>query len=163
SYARQPLCAHRAQRTMQHGMLAALRSDAYRQAALWYFLYGVVYLVGAVLALTPRRMVPFWGIPWWAFYVVGALLVVTLPVLVWRGYKGSTRIRHRGPTAKALSVCWRQGRLMSGAVVAGDAATDAANRASFVYNWFFLLVAVVAAIMLLRAGWGREPQQRRAR
>ena len=42
-------------------------------------------IVGAVVALTPERQVSWLGIvPWWAFYAVGLVLLLLLPVLIWR-------------------------------------------------------------------------------
>ena len=66
--------------------------DPYALAAVVYLAYGLVYLGGAVAALTPERQVTFFGfVPWWAFYVVGLGLVMTLPALVWRRFKWLTR------------------------------------------------------------------------
>jgi hypothetical protein len=83
-------------------------------------------------------------------------------VLVWRQYKWLTRIVAFGPAGKALSLCWRQGRLMSGAAAATDAAGEAANRLSLGYDWFFLGVAIVTAVMLFWAGWGQQRDWRAA-
>ncbi len=124
------------------------RRDPYRLAAVCYFLYGVVYLVGACIWLTPERMVTFFGfVPWWAFYVAGGLMVLALPLLVWRRFKWLTRVIALGPAGKALALCWRQGRGPS------DLSRDPA---SFVYDWFFLGVAILAAVLLFRAGWGNQ-------
>ncbi len=139
-------------------MRRLLRIDPYHLAAGFYFFYGLCYLGGAIVALTPQRMGTFFGfVPWWAFYVAGGIMVVLLPLLVSRRYRWFTRIIAFGPAAKALTLCWRQGRLL-GAAPAADVATDAANRASLAYDWFFLIVAVIAAVLLFRAGWGdRRP------
>lgn len=122
-----------------------LRSDPYAVAAVGYAVYGVVYLVGASLSLTPeRRTVAFGFVPWWVFYVAGVALLVVLPVFVWRRAKWLTRILTLGPAGKALALCWMQGRALQ------------AGREASAYDWFFLLVAIGAAILLFRAGWGRQ-------
>jgi hypothetical protein len=119
-----------------------LSIDRYRVAAVAYFAYGLVYLGGAILALTPKRMGTFFGfVPWWAFYVVGACLVVALPLLVWRRHKWFTRIIALGPAGKALSLCWRLG---------ADGATTR------LYDWFFIAVAIATAVLLFRAGFGSD-------
>src|SRR4051812_38024950 len=88
----------------------------YRTAAVGYFIYGAVYLTGALFELTPERQRSFHGIPWWAFYVAGGLLLVPLPLLVGRGRVWLTRILTLGPAAKALTLCFREGRHLA----AGD-------------------------------------------
>ena len=55
---------------------------AYRRAAQGYLAYGVVYLFGAASQLTPERQHDFYGIPWWAFFVVGAALVASHSSLI---------------------------------------------------------------------------------
>ena len=120
----------------------------YRVAAVFYFFYGLVYLGGAISRLTPDRMVTFFGfVPWWAFYVAGGLMVAVLPLLVWRRYKWFTRIIAIGPAGKALSLCWRQARTPDGETA--------------MYDWFFIAVAITAAVLLFRAGWGRPAPARR--
>lgn len=123
-----------------------MQRDGYRIAAIFYLLYGLVYLGGAIDGLTPSRRVTFFGfVPWWAFYIAGGLMVVALPLLVWRRYKWFTRIIALGPAGKALALCWRQGRALG--------SDEAARTASFTYNWFFIGVAITAAVLLFRAGW----------
>lgn len=121
-------------------------ADPYRRAAVAYGVYGIAYLVGAILQLTLDRQRDFFGfVPWWAFYVAGAALVLMLPVLIWRRYRWLSRILSFLVAIKALTLCIKQGRLMG----AGEAPVP--------YNWFFIVVAIVAAGLLFRAGWGRQP------
>lgn len=118
----------------------ALR-DPYRMAAVAYGVYGTVYLVGAILELDPSRQVTHWGfVPWWAFYVAGALLLFTLPIFVWRGVRWLAFTLSFFCAVKAFWLSWLQGR----AVQQGDETT--------LYNWLFAAVAAVAAGLLLRAG-----------
>jgi hypothetical protein len=123
-------------------------ADPYRRAAVAYVVYGLVYLVGAILQLTPDRQRDFFGfVPWWAFYVAGAAVILTLPVLVWRRYKWFTRILSIFPAIKALSLFIKQGRLMG------------AGEPTVPYNWFFAVVALAAGALLFRAGWGLQLEQ----
>ena len=116
----------------------------YRQAAIAYAVYGVVYLVGAVIQLTPDRQVEFFGfVPWWTFYVVGAALILSLPILVWRRYRRFTQVLSFFPVLKAMTLLVKQGRLMR---------TDAGPST---YNWVFAAVALAAGLLLFRAGFGR--------
>ena len=73
---------------------------------------------------------------------------MVLPMLVWRRYKWFTRFIVLGPAGKAVSLCWRQGRAMSG---------EAVETTSFAYDWMFIAVAITTAILLFRAGWGPNP------
>ena len=67
--------------------MGGLMSTARGQAAVAYFLYGVVYMVGAIGELDASRMRNFVGgtVPWWVFYVLGGAFIVVLPILVARG------------------------------------------------------------------------------
>ena len=106
-------------------------ADPYRRAAVAYFVYGVVYLVGAVIALSPDRQRDFFGfVPWWAFYIAGLALIITLPVLVWQRRMWFTRVLSIFPVIKALSLLIKQGKLMG------------QGEPSLTYNWFFALVAL---------------------
>ena len=111
------------------------------QAAIAYAVYGVVYLVGAIFELDNDRMRDFWGgIPWWVFYVVGTLFLVGFPFLIWRGLKWLIWPLCGLTGFKAFWLCWIQGRRVS----AGDAIDW--------YQVFFVVVAVVACVLLYRAG-----------
>ena len=116
----------------------ATRRQKYRQAALTYFLYGLVYLTARAAG----------GL---GFYLVGALLAVVFPVLVWKEFKWFTRVL-------AVLVLVRVGGLAhliwtdDGRQVplVGEATIPQAVGAGV-----FLLVAVVTFGMLVRAGWAR--------
>ena len=42
--------------------------------------------VCSVMELDPSRKITFWGfVPWWSFYVAGAMVMVTIPIFVARG------------------------------------------------------------------------------
>ena len=118
---------------------------AYQRAAIAYLVYGCVYMGGAVAEILAdeTRQKSFFGghVPWWAFYVVGALLIALMPVLVWKRYKWLTRILAFGPAGKAITLFWLMGKdLREGGGL------DA-------YSLIFAFVAVGAACLLAYAGW----------
>jgi len=125
-------------------MLALLQSnsaqEAYKKAAISYAIYGVVYMLGAVLELNEARMKVFWGfVPWWSFYVVGAALVLSMPFLIYRKIRWLTGVLAFGVAGKTLYLIYSQGRN----VTRGDE-TDP-------YNWFFAVVALITTAFLLFA------------
>ncbi len=123
---------------------AALR---FRYAAIAYAVYGIVYMVGGVLELTPERRVTFWGfMPWWAFYVAGALILFTLPIFVWQGVRWLALTLCFFTAFKALWMVGIQGRRLA----TGDP-TD-------LFDWVFSTVAAIAAGLLLNAGLNRAPR-----
>ena len=114
--------------------------DPYVHAAAGYLAYGLVYLGGAIARLTPDRKVTFFGfMSWWAFYVLGAALVLVLPWVVVRWRPWPARILALGSMSKALVLCWRLGRGAGGA-----------------FDIIFALVAIGASVLLLRAGFSRN-------
>ena len=64
----------------------------YHQAAIAYLIYGLLYLGGAVyltaIGESARGMAG--GGIWW--FLFGALMVVVLPVLIWKGFEWVIRI-----------------------------------------------------------------------
>jgi|GEM_PF-2490955 len=119
--------------------------NAYQRAAVGYLVYGCVYMGGAIAEILAdeSRQKSFFGgtVPWWAFYVVGALLIALMPVLVWKRYKWLTRILAFGPAGKAITLFWLMGKdLREGGGL------DA-------YSLVFAVVAVTSACLLAYAGW----------
>jgi hypothetical protein len=122
--------------------------NAYRRSAIAYAVYGALYMGGAVAALDAERKATFFGfVPWWAFYVAGALVLAVLPVLVWRQFKWVARLLCLGPAVKALVLFWRMGlSLQAGEGLSG-------------FQLLFALAAVVAASLLALAGWGPQIEE----
>ena len=116
--------------------------NPFRAASLGYFAYGCVYLLGAALQMTPDRQHDFYGVPWWGFFVGGALLLTGLPILVWQERRRFTQVLSVFPALKALTLVAKQGKLMG------------AGEPTLAYNWFFAGVAVIASVLLFRAGFG---------
>ena len=115
--------------------------DPWKKAAVAYIVYGLVYLFGAASQLTPDRQQDFYGIPWWAFFVVGAGLVAVFPVLIWKGYRRFTQILSIFPTIKAATLLMKQGKLIG------------AGEPTVPYNWFFAVVALSASVVMFRVAF----------
>lgn len=110
------------------------RVRKYRQAAVFYFGYGVFYLA-RVVALGARSDWNLHGYPRWAAWILvplGVVITVVFPYFVWRGVRWFT-------LALALVVFARAAYLFSGANT----------------NFFLgpFLVAAATAWMLARAAW----------
>ena len=70
-----------------------LVSEPYSLAAAAYFGYGLVYLLGAALAMSPEREVPTFGVvPWWLWFILGSVLTLVGPMLVWRRIRWFTLV-----------------------------------------------------------------------
>lgn len=116
-------------------MIGTLTSTARGQAAVAYFLYGVVYMGGAIGELDASRMRRFVAgtVPWWAFYVLGGVFIVVLPILVAKGYRYLALVLAILTGAKSLYLFYGLGRGFS------------------VFNSSFALVALAASMLLVRA------------
>lgn len=117
----------------------------YHRAAIAYFLYGLVYLSGAVY-LAVMDVVARSG---WAWFVVGLVFILVLPPLIWYEYKWVTRILSILVGLRVLGL----GRT----ILTGDA-----ESVPMPGGWqmpirygaiIFLFVAAGTAYMLARAGW----------
>ncbi len=71
-----------------------VRAAKYRQAAVLYFAYGVLYLA-RVLTLGERSGWDMHGYPRaeaWILIAVGILITVTFPYFIWRGIRWFTMV-----------------------------------------------------------------------
>ena len=126
-------------------MLKSVQISAPKMAAIAYFIYGTVYLIGALLELDPSRRIVFWGfVPWWAFYVAGAALIATIPIFIMKGVRWLTWFLTFAVSGKCLWLVWIQGRRLS------------EGTPPDFYNIFFAAVAGITAILLLRAALERR-------
>ena len=124
--------------------------DPFHRAAVIYFIYGAIYFGGAMAQLTSDRKTVFFGfVPWWAFYVLGAIVVIGFPLLVWYRFKWFTRILAFGPLIKAGTLVARQ---LPAEIVSGSMNP---------FPWIFAAAAVWAAVHLFYAGWGDLLARRR--
>lgn len=126
------------------------KTDRYRQAAVAYFVYGVLYLFGALYLVETGASIR--GAEsdslWW--FVIGAVMMVALPALVWMRFKWVTRIL-------ALLVVVRIAGLVR--IIYGDAGETVplpwGGEMPRVYGAaVFLTVAAAVCALLVRAGWG---------
>lgn len=123
----------------------ATREQRYRQAAVAYLVYGLIYLGGAVY-LAAIDAVARSG---WAWFAVGAAFILVLPPLIWFQYKWVTRllailvgVRIVGLVRTSFSLKNETVRLPWG----GDIRMQYGAVV-------FLVVAIATAVMLGRAGW----------
>lgn len=121
------------------------RSRKYRQAAAGYFIYGLIYLLGA-MHLSGVGEGPDAGVVW---FLIGAAMVVAFPILIWLELKWVTRVL-------AFLVAIRVLGLIR--VVARDA--DAGielpwgGEIRLIYGAIiFAVIAATECYMLVRAGW----------
>lgn len=125
-------------------------SKKYQQAAITYFVYGVIYLIGAIyigsIGLSDKTAGPGGGL---AYYLMGAAFVVIFPILIWKEFKWFTRIL-------AIFMAYRiYGLIM---VLVNDTGKMAAlpwgGEVSLQTGGIiFIAVAAVTCFMLARAGW----------
>lgn len=123
----------------------ASRTNRYRHAAVGYFVYGLIYLAGAIY-LSTRGEGPQSG---WIWFGVGAAMVVLFPVLIWKELKWVTRIL-------AVLVAVRIFGLLR-LIIDGDnrlIEMPWGGELPILYGaTAFLLVAAVECYLLVRAGW----------
>ena len=127
-------------------------TERYRQAAITYLIYGILYLGGATyiaaIGMTRRG---FDGPAGYAFFAVGLLFVILFPILIWRGNIWLTRI---------LSILIGYRVFESFRIVLGDSdkmvplpwGGEISMQAG---TGVFLTVALVTMGMLIRAGWSK--------
>lgn len=124
---------------------AGKRSPKYRDAAIGYFIYGLIYLAGAV-HLSGIGEGPDAG---WVWFVVGAAMVVLFPILIWMELKWVTRILAFLVALRVLGLI----RLIDNG---SDAAVELpwGGEIRMTYGAIlFLFVAAAECCLLIRAGW----------
>lgn len=121
-----------------------LRKTKYRQAAVGYFIYGLIYLAGAVYLSTRNE-----GPDGWIWFGVGAGMAVLFPILIWMQLKWVTRILALLVGVRLLGLL----RLIPGS---GDRMIEAPWGAELpiLYGTVaFMVVAGAECYLLVRAGW----------
>ncbi|MBI3988142.1 MAG: hypothetical protein HY347_00850 [candidate division NC10 bacterium] len=128
----------------------ATREEKYRQAALAYLIYGLIYLVGALYLAhvgVAERAVRGGSSGW---FLLGGLFVIAFPWLIFKGFKWFTR-------ALVLLLLLRIGGLIK--VIVGP---EGGKPVPMPGGWempmalgaaIFLLVAAATCYMLARAAW----------
>ncbi|MFT7622499.1 MAG: hypothetical protein ACI9WU_001672 [Myxococcota bacterium] len=111
-----------------------------RQAAVAYFIYGMIYLVGGILALDQARMDTRGGrVPLWVYYALGTAFAVGMPALIWFAW---------GKVMRWVG-------LVLGVMVAAKGAYLLVRPTP--YRIFWTASALVAAALLIRAFWLSRP------
>lgn len=126
-------------------MVGVSHSTKYRQAATGYFIYGLIYLAGAIY-LSTREEGPQDG---WIWFGVGAAMVVVFPMLIWKELKWVTRILALLVAVRVLGLI----RLMIGG---GSRLIEMpwGGELPMLYGASaFLIIAAIECYLLIRAGW----------
>ena len=134
------------------------RSEKYRQAAVAYFIYGLLYLFGAVYAastgISERAALSGGSIGW---FVIGGVVVLLFPYLIWSGYKWFTRVLAAllmvRITGLILTLTTEGSRVIS--------MPGGVQLPGVIGSLIFLLVTLAAFGMLVRAGWNLSAFARR--
>lgn len=126
-----------------------LQARKYKQAAIAYLVYGLVYLAGAVylgwIGKGPD------GSAWW--YLIGAAMAFGFPYLIWKRFTWVTRILAALVLIRVIGlvrIAVRTGTEPVPLPWGGEIGTSQAALA-------FMLVALLTCILLARAGWQRRP------
>jgi hypothetical protein len=122
-----------------------LQARKYKQAAIGYFVYGLIYLAGAIY-LGRIGKGPGGSVLW---YLIGAAIAFGFPYLIWKRFKWMTRVLAVLVLVRVVGLARIAARGESDPVPlpwGGDVAT-----------WHgavvFMLIALLACILLARAGW----------
>jgi hypothetical protein len=129
------------------------RDRLFKHAAWTYFLYGIIYWLGA-LYLAARGLAVGRGMLW---FVLGALLVVVFPWLIARGARGSgylwfARILTLLVALRAFAV----GQVMLAPKIPTVPLPDDAEIPMRLGAGLFFLITLATTAMLARAAWGRR-------
>ena len=128
----------------------ATRQEKFRQAALSYFVYGCLYLVGAIyiagVGLAGRAMSARFGVIWFG---VGAVLVILFPWLISRGYVWFTRLLVVLVVFRAVGVA----RVMIKPTIALVPLPGGIEIPMSAAAFVFLLVTLGTGYMVARAAW----------
>src|SRR5262245_26173512 len=128
---------------MDHG------ARKYRQADIGYFVYGVIYLTGAIYLGRIGRGPD--GTVWW--YLIGAAMAFGLPCLIWQRFKWVTRILAVLVLVRVIGLVRIAVRYGTEPVPLPWGGEISTSHGAIV----FMLIAVTACILLARAGWQRSP------
>src|SRR5919106_5302770 len=126
-----------------------LRARKYNQAAIGYFVYGVIYLIGAIylgrIGKGPA------GTVWW--YLIGAAMAMGFPWLIWKRFKWVTRILAVLVLVRVIGLVRVAARAGSEPVPLPWGGEITTSQGALL----FMLIALTTCILLARAGWQRSP------
>ena len=136
----------------------ASRDARFKQAALAYLIYGIIYWAGGLYLQTqglgPNRYVAVW-------FVVGAVIVLLFPYLLSRDVSWFDRwVLSRRDFARILTVlvsvrAFEVGRIALKGGPAGMPALGGGVFSTEAGVWTFFIITLATAAMLVRAAWGR--------
>ena len=126
-----------------------LRARKYGQAAIGYFVYGVIYLAGAVYLGRIGKGPD--GPVWW--YLIGAAMALGFPYLIWKRFKWVTRILAVLVIVRVIGLLRIALRADTEPVPLPWGGEIETSQGAIV----FMLMAVATCILLARAGWQRSP------
>jgi hypothetical protein len=125
------------------------RARKYKEAAIAYLVYGVIYLAGAIylgrIGKGPN------GAVWW--YLTGAAMAVGFPYLIWKRFKWVTRILAVLVLVRVFGLVRIAVRASTDSVPLPWGGDIAVSHGAIV----FMLIAVATCVLLARAGWQRSP------
>ena len=125
-----------------------LQARKYQDAAVGYFVYGLIYLAGAIYLDRIGRGPG--GSVWW--YLIGAAMAFGFPYLIWKRFKWMTRVLALLVLVRVIGLVRIAARAESDSVPlpwGGEIATSQGAVA-------FMLIAGVTCVLLVRAGWQRS-------
>ena len=125
-------------------------TQKHRQAALVYFLYGIIYLGGAVyvaMSGISTRTAPAGS--GWIYYALGVLAVLIFPLLIARGYKWFTRVL----SILVIYRIFEMTRLLFRDNLSQVPLPWGGEMPMLYGIMGFIFVAALTAAMLVRSGW----------
>lgn len=135
-----------------------MREERFRQAAWTYFVYGLLYMAGAIYlsnqGIGARGMRGVAGLMW---FVLGTLFIVVFPWLIARGARGSgylwfTRILTLLVAYRAFEV----GRVALAPKVRSVPLPGGGEIPMSLGAGLFFLITLATMAMLARAAWSRR-------
>jgi hypothetical protein len=121
----------------------------YNQAAIGYFVYGLIYLAGAIYLGRIGRGPG--GTAWW--YLIGAAMAFGFPYFIWKRFKWVTRVLAVLLLGRVIGLVRIAARSESDPVPLPWGGEIATSHGALV----FMLIAVLTCLLLARAGWQRSP------
>ena len=120
----------------------------YKQAAIGYLIYGIIYLVGAIYLARIGKGPG--GAVWW--YLLGGVMALGFPYLIWNRFRWVTRILTVLVFVRViglLRIAVRTGTDPVPLPWGGEVATSHGAI-------FFMIIAATTCALLARAGWQRS-------
>jgi hypothetical protein len=136
----------------------ATREERFKQAAWAYFIYGVLYMIGALYLAGQGVAVRRTGAgPMVAWFVIGALLIVVFPWLIARGARVGwclwfTRLLTLLVAYRAFEV----GRVALAPKLRGVPLPGGGEIPMSLGAGVFFVITLITMAMLARAAWGRR-------